>query len=47
LREAVAYADHESDIPMLKMVGKAYVVNPDAYMRSVAQKEGIGIMDTK
>ncbi|MFA6295138.1 MAG: HAD-IB family hydrolase [Candidatus Paceibacterota bacterium] len=47
LKNAIAYADHESDIPMLKTVNKAYIVNPNVYMKHVAQKEGIGIINTK
>lgn len=47
LKDAVAYADHKSDIPMLKIVGKSYIVNPSSKMKRVAQKEKIGIIYTK
>ncbi len=35
-----AYSDSESDLPMLRAVGKAVVVNPDAELRRIALQEG-------
>lgn len=43
----VAYADHESDIPMLKSAGKGFVVNPNKRMWHLARKEGLGIIYTR
>lgn len=45
LVHAVAYADHKSDITMLKSVGKSYIVNPSYYMRKIAKTEGIAIIN--
>jgi HAD superfamily hydrolase (TIGR01490 family) len=47
LSEAVAYADHESDLSLLRIVGKSYIVNPNGHMKSIARREGIAIMDTR
>lgn len=47
LSNAIAYADHESDIPMLNSVGKAYIVNPNAHMAKIASRDGIGIIETR
>jgi phosphoserine phosphatase len=47
LSNAVAYADHESDIPMLSIVGKSYMVNPDTHRTHLAKEKGIGIMETR
>lgn len=47
LSECEAYADHESDIPLLKIVGKAYVVNPNTHMKRIANREGLAIMETR
>jgi HAD superfamily hydrolase (TIGR01490 family) len=35
-----AYSDSESDLPMLRAVGHAVVVNPDAPLRRIATEEG-------
>ena len=35
-----AYSDSESDLPMLRAVGRAVVVNPDAELRRIAVEEG-------
>ncbi len=35
-----AYSDSESDLPMLRAVGRAVVVNPDATLRRIALQEG-------
>ncbi len=35
-----AYSDSESDLPMLRAVGNAVVVNPDAALRRIAIEEG-------
>jgi HAD superfamily hydrolase (TIGR01490 family) len=34
-----AYSDSESDLPMLRAVGNAVVVNPDAKLRRIAREE--------
>ena len=39
-----AYSDSESDLPMLRAVGNAVVVNPDAELTRVAREEGWRIM---
>jgi HAD superfamily hydrolase (TIGR01490 family) len=46
IETAVAYADHESDIPMLKIVGRAFIVNPSRYMMDLAKKESLNIAYT-
>jgi len=46
LDNSVAYADHESDIPLLKYVGKSFIVNPNKHMIKMAIKEGLGIIYT-
>jgi HAD superfamily hydrolase (TIGR01490 family) len=35
-----AYSDSESDLPMLRAVGRPVVVNPDAELRRIALEEG-------
>jgi HAD superfamily hydrolase (TIGR01490 family) len=40
LAASYAYSDSESDIPMLSAVGHPVVVNPDAALRRIAQREG-------
>ncbi len=35
-----AYSDSESDLPMLRAVGRPVVVNPDAELRRIAMQEG-------
>jgi HAD superfamily hydrolase (TIGR01490 family) len=44
LAASYAYSDSESDLPMLRAVGHAVVVNPDAELRRVARDEGWEIM---
>jgi HAD superfamily hydrolase (TIGR01490 family) len=40
LHASYAYSDSESDLPMLRAVGHAVVVNPDAVLRRIAVEEG-------
>ena len=40
LGASYAYSDSESDLPMLRAVGHAVVVNPDAELRRIALEEG-------
>jgi HAD superfamily hydrolase (TIGR01490 family) len=40
LGASYAYSDSESDLPMLRAVGNAVVVNPDAELRRIALQEG-------
>jgi HAD superfamily hydrolase (TIGR01490 family) len=40
LAASYAYSDSESDLPMLRAVGSAVVVNPDAALRRIALQEG-------
>jgi HAD superfamily hydrolase (TIGR01490 family) len=40
LAASYAYSDSESDLPMLRAVGHAVVVNPDAELRRIAAQEG-------
>ena len=40
LQVSHAYSDSESDLPMLRAVGRAVVVNPDAELRRIALEEG-------
>jgi len=40
LREAVAYADSSSDLPMLEAVGFPVAVNPETKLAAVARKRG-------
>jgi HAD superfamily hydrolase (TIGR01490 family) len=40
LDASFAYSDSESDLPMLRAVGKPVVVNPDAELRRIAAREG-------
>jgi HAD superfamily hydrolase (TIGR01490 family) len=44
LAASYAYSDSESDLPMLRAVGHAVVVNPDAELQRVAREEGWEIM---
>jgi HAD superfamily hydrolase (TIGR01490 family) len=44
LEASYAYSDSESDLPMLRAVGHAVVVNPDADLRRIAQEEGWEIL---
>jgi HAD superfamily hydrolase (TIGR01490 family) len=40
-----AYSDSESDLPMLRAVGHAVVVNPDAMLRRIALEEGWEVIE--
>jgi HAD superfamily hydrolase (TIGR01490 family) len=40
LEASFAYSDSESDLPMLRAVGHAVVVNPDPHLRRIATDEG-------
>ena len=40
LERSYAYSDSESDLPMLRAVRHAVVVNPDAALRRIALQEG-------
>jgi HAD superfamily hydrolase (TIGR01490 family) len=40
LNASHAYSDSESDLPMLRAVGRPVVVNPDAELRRIAAREG-------
>jgi len=40
LAASFAYSDSESDLPMLRAVGHAVVVNPDGALRRIALQEG-------
>ena len=40
LAASFAYSDSESDLPMLRAVANAVVVNPDAELRRIAAEEG-------
>src|SRR5438045_639731 len=42
LSSSYAYSDSESDLPMLRAVGHAVVVNPDQDLRRIAAEEGWG-----
>jgi HAD superfamily hydrolase (TIGR01490 family) len=44
LGSSYAYSDSESDLPMLRAVGHAVVVNPDADLRRIALNEGWEIL---
>ncbi len=44
LAESWAYSDSESDLPMLRCVGHAVVVNPDAELTRIARAEGWPVM---
>jgi HAD superfamily hydrolase (TIGR01490 family) len=45
LGASFAYSDSESDLPMLRAVGQAVVVNPDAPLRRIAIEEGWEIVE--
>jgi phosphoserine phosphatase len=45
LRDSYAYSDSESDLPMLRAVGHAVVVNPDALLRRIAVQEGWEVIE--
>jgi HAD superfamily hydrolase (TIGR01490 family) len=45
LAASFAYSDSESDLPMLRAVGRAIVVNPDSLLRRIAGEEGWEIVE--
>jgi HAD superfamily hydrolase (TIGR01490 family) len=45
MAQSWAYSDAVSDLPMLRSVGNAVAVNPDAELRAVAEQEGWRVMD--
>jgi HAD superfamily hydrolase (TIGR01490 family) len=45
LASSYAYSDSESDLPMLRAVGNAVVVNPDAVLRRIAREEGWEVIE--
>jgi HAD superfamily hydrolase (TIGR01490 family) len=45
LAASYAYSDSESDLPMLRAVGHAVVVNPDAMLRRIALEEGWEVVE--
>jgi HAD superfamily hydrolase (TIGR01490 family) len=44
MNESWAYSDSVSDLPMLRSVGNAVVVNPDADLLEIARQEGWQVM---
>ncbi|MGH2956982.1 MAG: HAD family hydrolase [Solirubrobacterales bacterium] len=44
MEASYAYSDSVSDLPMLRSVGHAVVVNPDADLLEIARQEGWGVM---
>jgi haloacid dehalogenase-like hydrolase len=44
MEASYAYSDSASDLPMLRSVGKAVVVNPDADLLEIARREGWRVM---
>src|SRR4051812_18755346 len=44
LAESWAYSDSESDLPMLRAVGRPVAVNPDSALEAVAREEGWEVM---
>jgi HAD superfamily hydrolase (TIGR01490 family) len=45
LAASYAYSDSESDLPMLRAVGNAVVVNPDGELRRIAAEEGWEVVE--
>ena len=45
LELSYAYSDSESDLPMLRAVGHAVVVNPDPPLRRIASEEGWEVVE--
>ena len=45
LEASYAYSDSESDLPMLRAVRHAVVVNPDAALRRIAREEGWEVIE--
>ena len=44
MEASYAYSDSVSDLPMLRSVGNAVVVNPDAELLEIARREGWQVM---
>ena len=42
LRRCTAYSDSFNDVPMLSLVGTAVAINPDAALRDLARRAGLG-----
>ena len=40
LSECSAYSDSVSDVPLLRLVGHPYAVNPDRALREMSEREG-------
>ena len=47
LSASVAYSDSINDLPLLELVGRAEVVNPDRQLRKVAQRRGWTVHDVR
>lgn len=47
LSRSVAYTDSINDLPMLELVGRAEVVNPDRHLRRVAERRGWPVHDVR
>jgi HAD superfamily hydrolase (TIGR01490 family) len=47
LSASVAYSDSINDLPLLELVGRAEVVNPDRQLRRVAQRRGWRVHDVR
>jgi HAD superfamily hydrolase (TIGR01490 family) len=47
LASSVAYSDSINDLPLLELVGRAEVVNPDRQLRRVAQQRGWMVHDVR
>jgi HAD superfamily hydrolase (TIGR01490 family) len=47
LSASVAYSDSINDLPLLELVGRAEVVNPDRQLRKVAQRRGWRVHDVR
>jgi HAD superfamily hydrolase (TIGR01490 family) len=47
LRRSVAYSDSINDLPLLELVGRAEVVNPDRQLRREAERRGWAVHDVR
>ena len=47
LTTSVAYSDSVNDLPLLELVGRAEVVNPDRQLRKVAERRGWTVHDVR
>ena len=47
LSQSVAYSDSVNDLPLLELVGRAEVVNPDRQLRKVARRRGWGVHEVR